>query len=465
MSSDPLIWQLLLQVVLIAINAFFAMTEIAVIQLNESKVQKMAEEGDKGAKKLLYLTENPARFLSTIQVAITLAGFLGSAFAASNLAQRISNAVIEAGSTMNPATIETLAVIGVTLILSYFTLVFGELVPKRIAQKKPEAVARKVAGVIRAVSAITKPIVWLLTKSTNGVLRLLGLDPNDDGEDVSEDDIRMMVDIGEEKGAIGAEEREMIDNIFDFNDTTASDLMIHRTDTMALWVDEAPEELERQISESGFSRFPVYDEDMDDIIGILYLRDYFINLRSKKPKPLREILRTPYFVPDSVKADVLFREMQSRQVHMALVVDEYGGFSGIVTMEDLLEEIVGNIYDEFDPVEKEMEQLEDGSWHIRGSVDLDTISEVFHLDLPVDEYDTLGGMIFGVLGAIPDDGQRPELEAFGLHIWVELIEDRRVEWARVMAVADMPAAEQSADGEPAQDKEDSQKKGKKDDQK
>lgn len=436
MSDDPLIWQLLLQVVLIGINAFFAMTEIAVISLNESKINRQAEDGNPDAKKLQYLTENPARFLSTIQVAITLAGFLGSAFAASNFASRIVAAVKAAGTTMDLKTLETLCVIGVTLVLSYVTLVFGELVPKRIAQKKPERIAKKVAGVIRFCAALTKPIVWLLSKSTNGVLRMLGMDPKDEAEAVSEDDIRLMVDIGGEKGAIGADEREMIDNIFEFNDSTAEDLMIHRTDTVTVWVDEDPSELEKQIVESGHSRFPVYDEDMDDVIGVLYLRDYFVNLRVKEPKSLRQIIRPPYFVPDSVKADVLFREMQSRQIHMAIVVDEYGGFNGIITMEDLLEEIVGNIYDEFDPVEEDMEQLEDGFWRMRGSVGLDTISELFEIPLPEDEFDTLGGMVFGELGIIPDDGETPEVEAYGLHIWVEEIADRRVEWARVKKVDD-----------------------------
>lgn len=436
MSDDPLIWQLLLQVVLIGINAFFAMTEIAVISLNESKINRQAEDGNPEAKKLQYLTENPARFLSTIQVAITLAGFLGSAFAASNFASRIVEAVKAAGTTMNLQTLETLCVIGVTLVLSYVTLVFGELVPKRIAQKKPEKIAKRAVSVIRSCAIVAKPVVWLLSKSTNGVLRMLRMDPKDESEAVSEDDIRLMVDIGGEKGAIGADEREMIDNIFEFNDSTAEDLMIHRTDTVTIWVDEDPAELEKQIVESGHSRFPVYDEDMDDVIGVLYLRDYFVNLRVKEPKLLREIIRPPYFVPDSVKADALFREMQSRQIHMAIVVDEYGGFNGIITMEDLLEEIVGNIYDEFDPIEEDMEQLEDGVWRMRGSVGLDTISELFDIPLPEDEFDTLGGMVFGELGIIPDDGETPEVEANGLHIWVEEIADRRVEWARVKKADD-----------------------------
>ena len=411
------------------------MTEIAVISLNESKINRMAEEGDQSARKLRYLTSEPARFLSTIQVGITLAGFLGSAFAADNFASRIVNYAVQRGTTLSPSLLNSISVIGITLILSYFTLVFGELVPKRVAQKNPEAIAKKVVGIIKACAVVSKPVVWFLTKSTNGVLRLLGMDPKDESEQVSEDDIRLMVDIGEEKGTIAAEEREMIDNIFEFNDSTAEDLMIHRTDTVTLWIDEDPAELEKQIAESGHSRFPVYDEDMDDIIGILHLRDYFLNLRSTQPKPLREILRTPYFVPDSVKADALFRDMQARQMHLAVVVDEYGGFNGIVTMEDLLEEIVGNIYDEYDPVEEDMEKVDESTWRIRGSVDLDTVGKLFEVSLPEDEYDTLGGMVFGVLGKVPDDGTHPELDAFGLHIRVEQIEDRRVEWAVVSEIA------------------------------
>ncbi len=443
MSDDPLIWQLLLQVVLIAINAFCAMTEIAVVSLNESKINRLAEDGDPNAKKLQYLTENPSRFLSTIQVSITLAGFMGSAFASSNFATRIVDAARAAGTTMNLQTIETLSIIGVTLLLSYITLVFGELVPKRIAQKSPEKIALKAVGVIRLFATIAKPVIWLLSKSTNGVLRLLRIDPSDQAEDVSEDDIRLMVDIGGEKGAIGAGEREMIDNIFEFNDSTAEELMIHRTDSINLWVDEDPAELEKQIVESGHSRFPVYDEDMDDVVGVLYLRDYFVNLRSENPKQIREILRPPYFVPDSVKADALFREMQTRQIHMAIVVDEYGGFNGIITMEDLLEEIVGNIYDEFDPVEEDMEQLEDGSWRMRGNVELDTLSELFGIPMPEEEFDTVGGMVFGALGFIPDDGETPEVETNGLHIWVEQIEDRRVEWAHVKPVDEPDQSEYS----------------------
>ena len=430
--DDPLIWQLLLQVVLIAINALFAMTEIAVISLNESKVERLAEEGDKGAKKLLYLTRDSSRFLSTIQVVITLAGFLGSAFAADNFADRFVSLLQGWGVTMNPETLNSIAVVVTTLILSYFTLIFGELVPKRVAQKNPERVARRVAGFIRACSIVFKPIVWFLTKSVNAVLRLLRIDPNDTEEDVSEDDIRLMVDIGKEKGTIGAEEREMIDNIFEFNDSTAEDLMIHRTDAVVLWVDEEPSLLETQITESGHSRFPVYDEDMDDIVGVLYLRDYFTNLRQKEPKPLREILRAPYFVPESVKADALFRDMQKRHTHMAIVVDEYGGFYGILTLEDLLEEIVGNIYDEYDPVERDVENLGDGVWRMRGSLDLETVGKTLGVeDLPEEEFDTLGGMIFGALGVVPDDCSHPEVDAYGLHIRVDEIEDRRIEWAVV----------------------------------
>ena len=430
-SGDPLIGQLILQAVLIAINAFFAMTEIAVLSLNESKIHRMVEDGDKGAKKLEAMTAAPTQFLSTIQVGITLAGFLGSAFAADNFASRIVTWLVNGGSTINPAVLNSIAVVVITIILSYFTLVFGELVPKRIAQKKPEAIARKVAGVIRVCSAVTKPLVWLLTKSTNGVLRLLRFDPNDEAEEVTEEEIRLMVDIGGEKGTIAAEEREMIDNIFEFNDSTAEELMIHRTDTVALWVGEEPAELERQIAESGHSRFPVYDEDMDDIIGVLHLRDYFLNLRQAQPKPLRDILRPPYFVPNSVKADVLFRDLQSKQVHIAIVIDEYGGMSGIVTMEDLLEEIVGNIYDEYDPVEQDVERLDENTYRIRGSVDPDTVGKLFDVELPSDEYDTLGGMIFGLLGMVPDDGSHPEVEIGGLLIRADLIEDRRVEWAVV----------------------------------
>ncbi|MBC5738420.1 DUF21 domain-containing protein [Pseudoflavonifractor sp. BIOML-A6] len=437
---------MLLQVVLILVNAFFAATEIAVISLNENVLRHQAEDGDKKAAKLLKIVETPTRFLSTIQIGITLAGFLGSAFAADNFAGRIRDWAVasyqlDAGAA---AAVNTLSVILITIILSFFTLVFGELVPKRIAMQKTDKVARMACGVVSVLAAFMRPIIWLLTVSTNGMLRLLHIDPNAEDDEVSEEEIRMMVDIGEEKGAIESGEKEMIENIFEFNNMTAEDVMIHRTDVVMLWAEDPDEEIVRTIEETGLTRFPVYEEDADDVVGVLNTRTYLLNARLERPRPLRELLTPAYFVPESVRTDVLFRDMQAKKIHMAVVVDEYGGTSGIITMEDLLEEIVGNIYDEFDPQEdQEIVQLEANLWRVAGSADLEEVAEALDMELPEDEEcDTLGGLVFAQLSVIPEDGSHPAVDIYGLHIEVEELTDRRVEWALVSKLADGEATDE-----------------------
>lgn len=436
---DPIWPQLLLQAVLILVNAFFAATEIAVISLNDNLLRKQAEEGDKKAVKLLKVVESPTRFLSTIQIGITLAGFLGSAFAAENFAGRITAWAVEryAIDAAAAGAVNTLSVILITIVLAFFTLVFGELVPKRIAMQKGEKIANLACGVVSVIAAVMRPIIWLLTVSTNGVLRLLHIDPNAESEEVSEEEIRMMVDIGEEKGAIQSGEKEMIENIFEFNNMTAEDVMIHRTDVVMIWVDDTDSEIVHTIEETGLSRYPVYEEDADDVLGILNSRDYFLNARRENPRPLRELLRSAYFVPESVRTDVLFRDMQEKKIHLAVVVDEYGGTSGIITMEDLLEEIVGNIYDEFDPQdEQEITQLEENLWRIAGGADLEEVSDALSIPIPEDdEYDTIGGLVFAQLSVIPEDGSHPEVDVGAIHIQVEKLEDRRVEWALVSKIA------------------------------
>ena len=432
--DDPIGGQLLIQFLLILVNAFFAASEIAVISLNDNKVRKQAEEGDKKAAVMLKLAESPNDFLSTIQVCITLSGFLASAFAADHFATRLSQVLVNAGfNLMSRDALNTLCLIVITLVLSYFTLVLGELAPKRIAMQNPEKIARISSGVIIVVQKIFKPIVWLLSKSTNAMLRLFRINPNTANDQVTEEEIRMMVDIGGENGTIQQDERTMIENIFEFNNTTAESVMIHRMDVVSIQVDDSYDDIIESIRESGLSRFPVYDDDIDDIVGILNTRDFLLNAQVKEPKPLRELLRPAYLVPETVQADALFRDMQKRKMHMAIVVDEYGGMSGIVTMEDLLEEIVGNIYDEFDPAEEtEIVQVEDNLWRCSGTIDLETLSDALSVDLPLDEeYDTLGGLIFSRFTAIPDDGAKPEVDVYGLHIQVEELSEHRVETALV----------------------------------
>ena len=433
--GDPFLPRLIVLIVLIFINAFFAAAEIAVISLSESKLKKQAEEGDRKAKKLLRLMQKPDNFLSAIQIAITLAGFLSSAFAADSFAGPLVRWLTEEKgvTALSAQTLNTVMVVLITIILSYFSLVLGELVPKRIAMKKTERVARVTVGAVTAVASVFRPVIWLLSKSTNGVLRLLHIDPHADEEDVSEDEIRMMVDLGEERGTIEPAEKELIENIFEFNNTTAEDVMIHRTDMVLVWAEDSDEEILSVIRESGLSRFPVYEEDADDIVGILSTREYLLNAQLDAPKPLRELLRPAYFVPESVRTDVLFRDMQSKKIHMSIVVDEYGGTSGLVTMEDLLEEIVGNIYDEFDPQEpKDLEQLGENLWRIAGSCELEQVAQALDMEFPEDEEsDTLGGLVFAQLSFIPKDGSKLTVDTCGLHIEVQNVVDRRVEWALV----------------------------------
>lgn len=446
MSSDPWGGPLLLQLILILVNGWFAATEVAVLSVNEAKLRHDAEEGDKKAEQLLQLSESPNKFLSTIQVCITLAGFLGSAFAADQFASRLAGA-LEGVIALDTATLNSICVVIITLILSFFTLVFGELVPKRIAMHHPDKFARMSLAVLKACSVAFKPIVWLLSASTNGVLRLMGIDPNAEQEEVTEEEIRMMVDMGGETGAIEEAEKEMIENIFEFNNLSAEDVMTHRTDVFSIWVGDDRETILKTIRESGLSRFPVYDKDMDDIVGVLSARSFLMNDALESPRPIGELIREAYFVPETVQADALFRDMQKKRIHMAIVVDEYGGMSGIVTMEDLLEEIVGNIYDETDhKAEAEITQVSQDTWRITGTAPLEDVAEALNIDLPLEEeYDTLGGLIFSQFTTIPQDGATPEVDVDGLHIQVEKIEDHRVEAALVTLIPTQEAVENPED--------------------
>ena len=433
MTSIPK--QLLLQVVLILLNAFFAAAEIAVVSLNGTKLRKLEEEGDKKAGKLLRLVEEPASFLSTIQVGITLAGFLGSAFAADNFSEYLVKWVyVDLGFRGIPeAALDTMAVVVITIILSYFTLIFGELVPKRIAMQKSLEVARFSSGVISGVAVIMKPIIWFLSFSTNTFLRILHMKTESEEDSVTEEEIRMMVELGGEKGTIDQEEQEWIQNVFRFDDISVRDAMTREADVVSFSLEEGEEEILRTIRETGLSRYPVYDEDINDIAGILNARDYLLNRGCTEPKQMQELLREAYFVPDTIHADDLFRDMQTNKVHIAIVIDEYGQTAGIITMEDLLEEIVGNIYDEFDPDQvPEMVRLEENLWRVSGGVAMDELAEELAIDLPEDtDYDTVGGMIYSCLRTIPADGSQFDVQVNGLDIHVEAIEDQRIETALI----------------------------------
>ena len=430
-EGDSILWQLLLQLILILINAVFACAEIAVISMNDTKLSKLASEGNKRAVKLKKLTEQPARFLATIQVGITFAGFLGSAFAADNFSDRLVNWLVDMGVKVPVKTLDTIAVIVITLILSYFTLVLGELVPKRIAMKKADELALAISGLVYFISKIFAPLVSLLTASTNGLLMLLGIDPNAEDDRVTEEEIRMMVVEGSEKGTIDQDEKEMIQNVFEFDDKTAGDIMTHRTEVSLLWLEESDEQWEKTITESRHTMYPVCDGSTDNIIGVLNTKDYFRIKDKNRETILKKAIKPAYFVPDTVRTDVLFRNMKKTRNHFAIVLDEYGGMDGIVTMNDLLEQLVGDLEDEDSMPEKRpvIERVDSHTWKVLGSPPLEMVSETLGITLPLDDYDTFGGLVFGLLGYIPEEGSTPEIEEFGLLIKVIEIKDHQLEKA------------------------------------
>ncbi|MBR3967347.1 MAG: HlyC/CorC family transporter [Clostridia bacterium] len=431
---------LLLQVLLIALNAIFACAEIAVISMNETKVDKLAEQGDKRAKCLRKLTVQPAKFLATIQVAITLSGFLGSAFAADNFADPLVDWFVRifelelSGAAL--ASLDSVAVVVITIILSFFTLIFGELVPKRVAQRKTEALALGMSRMIYFISKLFAPLVFILTASTNGILRLMGIDPNENEESVSEEDIIMMVDAGSEKGTIDSEEQQFIQNVFEFDDLTADEISTHRTEVSLLWMDESIEEWDKTIHDSRHNLYPVCGETVDDVVGVLNTKDYFRLENKDKETVLREAVRPAYFVPETVKADVLFRNMRQTKNFFAVVLDEYGGMHGIITINDLIERLVGDITDEETAEEKEPDivPLDSETWKISGVAPLPEVAEALQMELPIDEYDTFGGLVFGNFGSVPEDGTTFEIEACGLAIKVTDVKDHQIEAAIVCKV-------------------------------
>lgn len=436
MDDDPanLIVKLLVLFALILVNAFFAMSEIAIITLNDMKMQKMAEDGDKKAKKILKLTENPSYFLSTIQIAITLAGFLTSAAAAENFSGPLADTLAGWFSFAQvPEWLDTLSLVLVTIIISFFSLVLGELVPKRIAMQKYEKISFAIVGILSFFKALFTPLVKILSFSTNLIVRLFGLDPNANEEKVTEEEIRMMVDAGEEKGVIEESQKEMINNIFEFDDIVAADVMTHRTDVNAVEITDSLSDILPLAIESGYSRIPVYEEDLDDVKGILFVKDLLKYVGKPLPKSfkLANILRPAYFFPESKRCGDLFNEMNEQRIQMAFICDEYGGVAGIVTIEDLLESIVGNMQDEYDNEEEEIEQVNETTFNLDGATDIEEIEEILDIEIPDGEYDTIAGFIMSELGRIPGEDEHPVIEFAGYTFTVEEVDERRIE--RVIA--------------------------------
>ena len=386
--GNSILFILGLQVVLIALNAIFACAEIAVISMNDNKLAKMAADGDKRAIRLSKLTSQPARFLATIQVAITLSGFLGSAFAAENFSGILVDWLLKLGVPLAPEVLDSFAVIFITIVLSYFTLVFGELVPKQVAMRKAEKLALGMSGPISGISKIFAPLVWLLTVSTNAVLRLMGIDPNTQEEEVSEEEIRMMVDVGNEKGTIDNEEREFIQNVFEFDNLPVVEVITHRTDVVFLYLEDTLDVWEQTIFDTRYTYYPICDETPDQIVGVLNTKIYFRLKDKTKELVMEQAVTDAYVVPESLKADVLFRNMKKEHEQFAVVLDEYGGMSGIITIKDLIEELVGDLEDDvlMEEVVEKIIPLEENVWQAEGSVLLEELSQTLQISLESEEY-------------------------------------------------------------------------------
>lgn len=410
---------------------------MAVIELNDAKIEKMSEEGDKKARKVIGFIKNPGKFLATIQVGVTFAGFLSSAFAASSFSGKLASVIPGNGSWKEPV-----CTVVITIILSYFSLVFGELAPKRIAQKYPEKWSFAASGIVKAFGALARPFVALLTVSTNAILKMFKIDPEETDKSVTEEEIRMMVDVGSESGNIEDSEKEMIENIFEFNDKEASEVMTHRTKLVALPEDATYDETMKVARDEKYTRIPVYSETIDDIIGILHIKD-LLGVTQENFK-LRKLLRDPMFVHETRKISSLFAEMKTSGMQMAVILDEYGGTMGIVTIEDMLEEIVGNITDEFDDEEQNLIKLSNGDYIVAGDTTLSDLEGILDIELVEEDsdYDTIAGLVIQLLDRVPEQREKPVVTYKNLSIKVLHVQDR---WISKVLLHVMPVVKEEED--------------------
>lgn len=420
-----MISQLIVLLILILVNGYFAASEIAFISLNDAKVAKQAKQGNKKAKQILKMLENPSGFLATIQIGITLAGFLSSAFASDAFASKLAPILNQWIPSLSIGVWQSISIIVITIILSFFTLVFGELIPKRLAMKHYEKIAYATISVIRGIYIITIPFVKLLTFCTNVISKIFGVSEKDE-EIVTEEEIKMMVDEGEEKGSIEEEEKNLINNVFEFNDITVSEIMTHRTDIYAIDINQSLNELMDELDEYKYSRIPVYEGTVDEIKGILYLKDLLKYAKSKKSIKLKTIIHPAYFVAQSKPINEVFKELQKKHNQMAIVLDEYGGTAGLVTMEDILEELVGDIFDEYDEIEKEYETIDDNTYLISGNVTINDLKKILGVQIPEGDYETLSGYLQELLGRIPEDTEKPVIETEEVTYKIEEYEDKRI---------------------------------------
>ena len=417
--------QIAVLVVLILLNAYFAASEIAFISLNDAKIEKQAKEGNKKAKQIYKMLKNPSKFLATIQIGITLAGFLSSAFASDAFADKLAPMLNNLLPMLGTDTWRTISIILITILLSFFTLVFGELVPKRLAMKYYEKVSFGTIGVIRGISFITAPFVKLLTFSTNVISKIFGVKENEE-EIVTEEEIKMMIDEGEEKGTI-----ELLNNVFEFNDTTASEIMTPRIDIFALKISQDLYEVLDELDDYKYSRIPVYEDTIDNIKGIILIKDILKDLRDKKKINIKKLIKEVHFVPESVPIDKLFRQLQRNKMQMAIVIDEYGGTAGLVTMEDILEELVGNIFDEHDEEELEYELIDENTYMVNGNISIGDLEKIIGIEISDGDYETLSGYLLGKLEELPPEGEETIIEDGKLTYKIEEYEDKRIKRVKI----------------------------------
>ncbi len=418
--------QLIVLLILILLNAFFAASEIAFISLNDAKIEKQAKEGNKKAKQIEKMLKEPSKFLSTIQIGITLAGFLSSAFASDAFAERLAPILYNVMPFISLGIWKSISIILITIILSFFTIVFGELVPKRLAMKHYEKISFATIGVIRIISVITAPFVKLLTVITNAISKIFGVGENEE-ESVTEEEIKMMVDQGEEKGTIQEEEKELINKVFEFNDITVSEIMRHRKDIFAVDINISGDELMHELSkeEYRYSRIPVYDETIDEIKGVLYVKDILKNI-GKKSFRVKNIVKDAYFVSQTRLINEVFKELQKNKKQIAIIVDEYGGTAGLITMEDIIEELFGEIYDEYDEEEKEFEKLDENTYMLAGNMAIYDVNKILNAEIPEGDYDTISGFLQEQLGRIPEDEETPIVETKKVTYKIQECEDKRI---------------------------------------
>ncbi len=435
---SSMIFMILFQVLLIALNAVFASAEIAVLSTNEAKFEKLAEQGNRKSKRLLKLIKNPAKFLATIQVAITLSGFLGSAFAAENFSEPIVKGLLSLGVPISESTLDTIAVVVITLVLSYFTLILGELVPKRIAMKKSEKIALSISALLSFISIAFSPIVAFLSISTNFVLRIIGINPDETDEQVSEEEIRMMVDAGSEIGAIDAQEKEFIHNLFEFDDIMVEKIATHRTDVDIISYEDTVEEWDEFIHNTRHTYYPICKNSKDDVIGILSANDYFRLKNKTKHNIMEKAVKTAYFIPETIKADVLFKNMKAEKQSIAVVTDEYGGMTGIITITDLVEELVGEFTVNSSNEDNDTPQIikkSDSRWFIVGNVELWKLEEETGIIFDTEKFDTFSGLVFDALETVPKNGRhRIEAEFDSYKVIIHEILEHQITKAEIILI-------------------------------